>query len=881
MEDKISILKQLYNEKKYNETIDYARKLLIIPMSKHVKFYIYMFLATSYLEKDNYRLFLYYKNMMLKLIPRENWEDRLKVLVEIAFVSHYISEISDEELARRHFAIQETVENVPWIWNENKIKEYIQKCYKENNHKKIRIGYISTDIYSHINLCFIIQLLLGSNSSRFDIHIYMINKIHDESTEFIVNHVNKSYDVSDKQPEEIARKIKDDEIDILVDTSIYSGAQRTPPVIAYKPAPIIIAGIGYMSTTGMKSVDYFLTDEYCDPPAKGDNMFSEKLVRLPHTHLCYTPMEHVQKFSVNKEIHNPIRFGSLNSYSKVNATVLKSWKAIMNRVPGSQLILQSNSSEVSADEMKSRLAKIGLDMNRIEMRPASIDYFATYNDIDIALDTFPYVGGGTTCDALYMGVPVVCRYGTRHGTRFSYSLLQNVGLGELTAGTWQEYEDIAVKLANDTEKLKYYHENIRNMMQSSPIMDFKGYVADVENVYIKIWHDFLDANHGHICYNENNIITEENNMAKLKNKISRKVAVAKNANKFDAGKMQDLLKLKEKMARQIADEGYVEAMDTMAEIAQEKVLDIETMCMGARCYMMTGDNERAIKWINNVLSCDKDNVQARILLGRICLLEDRVEEGFGIFEVVIGNMQNKITESEKEEMEELLEFYRYSDPDMLLQKAPHVAAFLGIESDGIEEEATQVAMSAVSAPVQTEDQAKLIEKNSASEEIPKDDVARRASEAVARLRALISKHKQESEAPTPADECHQSSEPVEPQMSIESEEMMDAEPDDNQEFTGVASDFDVNGMTMQILEKHVSLSEKIKLFNAFAAGCYVNGDYQSAFELLSAALQIDGEDEAIIKNLAYVCAAAGEMEQAMEFASKLPMLDFALLKNIK
>lgn len=878
IKEKINGLKDLIDEKKFKEAIDYAKQLLMSPMSDYIKCHVYMFLAMSYFRIDNYRLFIYYKSMMFKLIPKEDWKTKLKVLSEIAMTSHYLKEISDMSLAQKHFAIQEIVKDVPWTWSKEKIKNYVIELTKNNIEKKIKLAYISADIYSHINLSFIIQLLVGYNRNKFDMYVYMLNDEFDGSTEFVQKYVTRLCDMSKKTPEEVACAIADEGIDILVDVSVHSSAQKTAPVIAYKPAPIIIAGIGYMSTSGMKAVDYFITDNYCDPLGTGDELFSEQLVRLPHTHFSYTPIAHVQKFNINTNLHNPITFGSLNGYSKVNNAVLKSWKRIMDRLPESRLILQSNSSDIAMEEMRGRLYKIGLDMTRIEMRPASMNYFGTYNDIDIALDSYPYVGGGTTCDALYMGVPVVSKYGTRHGTRFGYSLLHNVGLGELTARTWREYEDIAVNLARDTKKLQYFHENIRNMMKKSPVMNYRQYVSDIEDAYLKIWNDFLGANMTKVCYNEDNNILEENDMAKLKNKISRK-----NSKKIDEAKMQELLVLKEKMVQQVADEEYVEAMDTMAEIAQQKVLDVDTMCMGARCYVMTGDNERAIKWINNVLSCDKDNAQARILLGRICLMEDRIDEGIAIFEVVAKNMMQRLTEDEKDEMEEQLDYYRYSDPDMLLEKAPHVAAFLGIESDE-NEEAIAPEPVAAPAPVQAEEPAKPVEKESELPVVPKDEeAAKRAREAVARLRALLSKHKQEKQdtaESAPAQEP--TPEPVsQPAPVEEPEEIMETAPENVQPNDEAATGFDVNGVTLQIMEKPVSLREKVKLFNTFAAGCYVNDDYQSAFELLSAALQLDSEDAAIIKNLAYVCAAAGEAEQAMEFASKLPMIDFAILKNIK
>lgn len=306
----------------------------------------------------------------------------------------------------------------------------------------------------------------------------------------------------------------------------------------------------------------------------------------------------------------------------------------------------------------------------------------------------------------------------------------------------------------------------------------------------------------------------------------------------------EMAELKAKMKQLVDDSEYVEAMDVMAEMASRNMMDADIMYMGAYCYMMTGDNERSVKWVNNVLRQDANNVKARILLARICVMEDHNEDALAVFEFIVKNLQNKLTDDDKEELEELLDYYRYSEADMLSEKYPYLAEYLGLE----------VVKSTENTVEET------------TEEV-QDDPAERAKAAVARLRALLNSKKEEDKKMQ--EEC----------CKEEQNEEVDI-PEEKEEISEEAA-FDVEGVSAQIMSKQISVKEKIKLFNSFAAGCYMNADYQSAFDLLSGALVLDAEDPTVLKNIAYVCAAAGEKEQAMEFASKMPMIDFGLLQTIK
>lgn len=351
-------------------------------------------------------------------------------------------------------------------------------------------------------------------------------------------------------------------------------------------------------------------------------------------------------------------------------------------------------------------------------------------------------------------------------------------------------------------------------------------------------------------------------MAKLKNKVSKN-----KQKKVNGAVNQQVSELKKRMEQQVAEQEYVDAMDTMAEIAKMKQMDADIMYMGAYCYVMTDDNQRAITWINHCLSYAPDHIPARILLGRICMVEDRNEDGLKVFNFLLEKLENRLSEENKAELEELLDYYRYSESEMVVEKYPSVANFLGLE----DEEEVSVPVAVEEKVVETKPVPAVQEEN--QEEHVEEDAASRAKAAVARLRALLNKNKQEQETePEEKDEIEE----VEEQDSTSDEYFEE----DDEEPAEVQNEFDVEGTTNQIMAKEISLREKIKLFNTFAASCYIKGDYQSAFDLLNGALLLDSGDDVIIKNLAYVCAAAGEKEQAMEFAAKLPMIDFGLLCKI-
>lgn len=363
------------------------------------------------------------------------------------------------------------------------VKPYPRRFYK---NERIRVGFLSADFQWHVVMSWSWALLTELNRKKFEVYCYSGVKRGDSVTRHIRSTANVWRDISSLSDAEAAQVIRDDEIDILFDLSGHTADNRLR-VAAYQPASVQVSGIGYMNSTGLDGMDYFLTDVYC---AGDTDYFTEKLIVLPHSHICYEPpiknLEPAESPPCFKNGY--VTFGSFNQFGKVTNSILNAWQKILDEVPDSRLILKHKIFKTTdgRDFVRERLRNCGVDLSRVEMRPYSANHLLEYGDVDIALDTFPYVGGVTTCEALYMGVPVVSLYGDRHGTRFGLSILANVGLGELAVDTYEDYIKRATALAGDWALLRILRKNLRGMMRHSRLMDSTSYVHEVEAVFIKI-----------------------------------------------------------------------------------------------------------------------------------------------------------------------------------------------------------------------------------------------------------------------------------------------------------------------------------------------------------------------------------------------------------
>ncbi len=344
-------------------------------------------------------------------------------------------------------------------------------------------------------------------------------------------------------------------------------------------------------------------------------------------------------------------------------------------------------------------------------------------------------------------------------------------------------------------------------------------------------------------------------MGSFKNKINNK-----KKKKMENAVVNELIDLKKKMKAQYQAGEYVEAMDTMAELAEHKKMDPEIMYMGASCYFMTGDYERAAKWVNNTLSYDPQNIAARLLLARLCFVEDKPEDGFTILNFVVETYAGGIRDEENTLLLEMLEYCSDNMAEMMGNYSSlveyfhkHYTAADVPASPKMDSSSIQDMLEASLTP-QTD-----VSSNNA--EAPVETGKTKAQAAVDRLKSLLNKskgNKQESVEITAvaAESKPKTAEPVNVGESVEA-------------------------IISKVVSSNISLRDKIQSLNNFAGGLYVNGDYAGAKALLKQALEIDAHDPFVLKNMAFTCLAMGDKDKALEFASAMPMVEFGLLRAIK
>ena len=359
-------------------------------------------------------------------------------------------------------------------------------------HDRIRIGYISPDLRTHPVGTLIRPLLALHDRTRFTVCCYA-NCMEDTFSHGLRAAADAWRNIQGMPAEEVAALVRADEIDILVDLAGHT-QHNCLPVLAHKPAPVQVTGIGYFNTTGLPAMDYMLSDVHVDPIGTADPSFTEEMIRLPHSHFCYVLPEGLPLVAPPPmERSGSVTFGSFNNFSKVTDEVLRLWKEVLDAVPRSRLLVKSKlfASAEGRELAAERFSRCGIPPERVEMRAFSRDHLAEYGDMDIALDTFPYTGGITTCEALAMGVPVVTLRGASHGARFGESLLTNANLAELIADTPADYVQIAATLASSPETLASLRTNLRTILAHAPLTDARTYVCDVEAAYAEIWERFV------------------------------------------------------------------------------------------------------------------------------------------------------------------------------------------------------------------------------------------------------------------------------------------------------------------------------------------------------------------------------------------------------
>jgi protein O-GlcNAc transferase len=355
---------------------------------------------------------------------------------------------------------------------------------------RLRVGYVSRDFRDHAVGRFLLPLLENHDHSQFEIFCYSDVPIPDPITARFQSAADQWRDIIKLKHEEAAKLIRGDAIDILVDLAGHTTSNRLL-VFARKPAPMQVSYLGYPATTGLTAIDYRLTDALADPPGLTEHLHTETLCRLSRTNWCFAEPINSPPIERVRDAH--ITFGSFNNIAKVTTEMLQTWGRILQQTPNSRLVLKAAGlvSKGTCDHISRTLSEMGVDSARVTLsgpQPDHTAHLAAYNNIDIALDTFPYHGTTTTCDALWMGAPVITLAGQTHVSRVGVSLLTNIGLGDLIAHTNDQYVQLTIRLANDADRLATLRGTLRQQMKRSPLMDAKSFTRDVELAYRNLWN---------------------------------------------------------------------------------------------------------------------------------------------------------------------------------------------------------------------------------------------------------------------------------------------------------------------------------------------------------------------------------------------------------
>lgn len=366
-------------------------------------------------------------------------------------------------------------------------------------NRALVIGYVSPDFRRHPVGGFMLPLLLNHDRENFRIVCYSGVRKSDDFTEKIRACTDHWRDIVGISHEQLAGQIRADGIDILVDLSGHSAGNQLL-VFARKPAPIQVTYLGYPGTTGLTAMDYRLTDAQSNPAGESDAVHSETLWRLPVCNWCFAPPADAPVVRP-APVDRAITFGVFNNFAKASPFIIDLWARILRAVPDSRLMFKSRvfAGERVRLDVRRHFASLGVAPERLEIRafsPDAASHLETYNRIDIALDTFPYHGTATTCESLWMGVPVVTLKGNAHVSRVGVSLMNCIGLPELIAKTADEYVSIAIGLANDLARLSQLRRSMRERMLASPLMDAHRFARDIENAYRKMWRKWCDSDRG-------------------------------------------------------------------------------------------------------------------------------------------------------------------------------------------------------------------------------------------------------------------------------------------------------------------------------------------------------------------------------------------------
>lgn len=365
------------------------------------------------------------------------------------------------------------------------------------SQRPLRIGLVSGDFKAHPVGYFLESIVERIDTARIHLTAYSTQHVDvDTITARLRARMPDWLEVSSLNDAELADRIRRDRIDILVDLAGHTAHNRLP-VFAWRPAPVQVSWLGFFASTGLPEIDWFLTDPISSPESARGH-FTEQLWYLPHTRLCFTPPDTAAPLAVHPApalTNGFITFGCFQRVGKINDAVIALWRRVLDQVPGSRLLLKGAGlhNEAARDVLRRRFASQGVSGDRliIEAESARQDYLAAYHRVDMLLDTFPFPGGTTTCEALWMGVPTLTLSGDTLLKRQGASLLTAAGLADWVANSPDDFVRKAVTLATDIPALAALRRQLREQVAASPVMDADRFARHLEAAFTGMWGQYL------------------------------------------------------------------------------------------------------------------------------------------------------------------------------------------------------------------------------------------------------------------------------------------------------------------------------------------------------------------------------------------------------
>jgi predicted O-linked N-acetylglucosamine transferase (SPINDLY family) len=362
--------------------------------------------------------------------------------------------------------------------------------------RRLRVGYVSPDFRNHAAAFFLEPLLTHHDPGRVETVCYAELAVPDERTaqlRGLARHWRPTRGLSD---ERLAAQVREDGIDILVDLAGHTAGNRLL-AFARRPAPVQVSYLGYPGTTGLDAVAYRLADAVTDPPEEAPS-HSEELVRLPGPFCCYAPPARVPlSAALPSRRQRAVTFGSLHKLDKLNGRVVDLWCRLLHDVPGARLLLARNTLHgPTADYWRDQFTRRGIAPEQLVIRrvePVGMQHLRAYDEVDVLLDTFPWCGHTTACEALWMGVPVITLRGDRHAGRMTASVLTCLGLTELIADTAEDYRRIGAALAKSVPRRAVLRGGLRGRLSASPLCDGAAFTRNLEVAYRRMWRRWCEG----------------------------------------------------------------------------------------------------------------------------------------------------------------------------------------------------------------------------------------------------------------------------------------------------------------------------------------------------------------------------------------------------